>query len=34
MNEHNLPFGLQLMTKQFDEKTLFSTANWLNSYVQ
>jgi len=32
-DEHNMPFGLQLMSKQFDEKTLFSTANWLNSYV-
>jgi len=32
-DDHNMPFGLQLMSKQFDEKTLFSTANWLNSYV-
>lgn len=33
-NAQNLPFGLQLMSKQFDEKTLFSTAKWLNTYVK
>lgn len=32
-NNQNLPFGLQLMSKQFDEKSLFSTANWLKTYV-
>lgn len=32
-NNQNLPFGLQLMSKQFDEKSLFSTANWIKTYV-